>query len=162
MECAAIRDWLLSKIDGELSDRENEELNSHLAQCASCAREYNLLALPNRIASAVPVYEPSAYFSKKLSARIASEAQNNGFWLAILNPARRVVPALACITFLLLSVFTYFQLHNSSTDLYTAYSKVFVVEGQPTQVLIKGDIPDESVLNALYEWETNNSGSELK
>jgi hypothetical protein len=133
-----------------------------LAQCTACTREFNLLALPHRIASAVPAFEPSAYFRQKLSMRIADEAQNNGFWLAILNPARRIVPALACITLLLLSIFAYAQLHNSSSDLYTAYNRVFVAEGQPVQIFIGGDAPDESILNAIYELESNNSSSELK
>jgi hypothetical protein len=162
MECAVIRDWLFRKIDEELSERENEELNIHLAQCTACAREFNLLALPHRIASAVPVFEPSAYFNQKLNMRIASEAQNNGFWLAILNPARRIVPALACITLLLLSVFAYVQLHNSSSDLYTAYNRVFVAEGQPAQIFIKGDAPDDIILNVIYDLESNNNSFELK
>jgi predicted anti-sigma-YlaC factor YlaD len=162
MECTAIRDWMFRKIDGELSDRENEELNAHLAQCTACAMEFNLLALPHRIASAIPAFEASTYFSQNLSLRIVSEAQNNGFWLAILNPARRIVPALACITFLLLSIFAYVQLHNSSSDFYTAYDRVFVAENQPNQMLIKGDIPDENILSTIYQWEDNNKSFELK
>ncbi len=161
MECNEIRDWLFRKIDGELSEKENEDLNAHLAQCVACAREFNLLALPQRIASTIPAFEPSAYFSRKLSASIATEAQNNSFWLAILNPARRIVPALACITLLFLSVFVYFQLSSPKTDLYKAYERVFISEDQANPMLIKGDIPDENIMRALYALDLNK-GSELE
>jgi predicted anti-sigma-YlaC factor YlaD len=154
MECTAIQNWLFRKIDGELSDHENEELIAHLARCASCAREYNLLALPQRLASTIPVIEPSPYFSRKLSARIADEANAGAFWQTILSPARRIVPALASITLLLLSIFAYTQLYNPNPDLYTAYARGFITDDQqPHQMLIAGDITDESVLSAIADSE---------
>jgi predicted anti-sigma-YlaC factor YlaD len=162
MECTAIRDWLFRKIDGELSDHENRELNAHLAQCSACTREYNLLALPHRIAQEIPAVSPSEYFYRRLSMSIASEAGSSAFWLAILRPARRIVPALACITFILLTVFAYFQMRSPSADLYTAYERVFILEDQPRQMLTKGDVTDERILNEIFARENKNSSSEMK
>jgi hypothetical protein len=152
MECTAIQNWLFRKIDGELSDRENKELIAHLAQCAFCAREYNLLALPQRLALTIPAVEPSPYFSRKVSTRITNEANAGAFWQTILSPARRIVPALASITLLLLSIFVYVQLYNPNPDLYTAYDRVFTAEDQqPHRMFIAGDFTDESVLSAIAE-----------
>lgn len=160
MECTAIQNWLFRKIDGELSDSENEELIAHLARCASCAREYNLLALPQRLALTIPAVEPSPYFSRQLSARIASEASAGVFWQTIFSAERRVVPALASITLLLLSIFAYTQLYSPNPDLYTAYDGVFTAdEQQPHKMLAAGEITDESVLNAIAEQENDHNRS---
>jgi hypothetical protein len=160
MECTAIQNWLFRKIDGELSDCENEELIAHLAQCASCAREYNLLALPQRLALTVPAVEPSPYFSRKVITRISNESNVGAFWQIILSPARRIVPALASITLLLLSIYAYVQLYSPNPDLYTAYDGVFTAEDQQThRMFIAGDITDESVLSAIAEQENDHNRS---
>jgi hypothetical protein len=152
MQCTAIQNWLFRKIDGELSDHENEELIAHLAQCAYCTREYSLLALPQRLMSAIPSIEPSPYFSRTLVLRIADKANSSAFWQTVLNPARRILPALASITLLLLSIFAYTQLYSPNPDLYSAYARGFTTEDQqPHQMLIAGDITDESVLSAIAD-----------
>jgi hypothetical protein len=160
MECTAIQDWLFRKMDGELSDRENEDLNAHLAQCAACTREYNLLRLPYQLSLMAPEFKSSEYFSRKLSARIAGEAGNGAFWLAILRPARRMVPALAGITLFLLTILAYLQLQTPNTELYSAYDKIFITEQQPRPMLSAVDISDESVLSAIAEWELNHRNSD--
>jgi hypothetical protein len=160
MECTAIQNWLFRKIDGELSDRENEELIIHLAHCASCAREYNLLALTQRLALTIPAVEPSPYFSRKLSGRIANEANAGAFWQTIFSTERRIVPALASITLLLLSIFAYTQLYSPNPDLYTAYDRAFTAEDQQSnRMFIAGDITDESVLSAIADQENNPNRS---
>lgn len=160
MECTAIQNWLFRKIDGELSDRENEELIAHMAQCSSCAREYNLLALPQRLALTISAVEPSPYFSRKVSTRIANEANVGAFWQTIFSTASRIVPALASITILLLSIFVYLQLYSPNPDLYTAYDGVFTPEDQqPHSMFIAGDFTDESVLSAITEQENDHTRS---
>jgi predicted anti-sigma-YlaC factor YlaD len=160
MECTAIQDWLFRKMDGELSDRENEDLNAHLAQCAACTREYNLLRLPYRMSLMAPEFKSSEYFSRKLSAHIAGEAGSGAFWLAILRPARRMVPALAGITLFLLTILAYLQLQTPNTELYSAYDKMFIAEQQPRPMLSAVDISDESVLSAIAEWELNHRNTD--
>jgi anti-sigma factor RsiW len=164
MECTAMQNWLLRKIDGDLTDGEKAEVDAHLAQCTRCVREYKLLTLPNQMAQAIPAFTPSPYFSRKVTMRVMNEAQSGAAWQAFLSPARRMIPALAGITFALLSIFAYVELSGPETDtLYTAYEKVFLTDDRPHQILIAGDISDEAVLSALAERETSYyRGLELK
>jgi hypothetical protein len=141
-------------MDGELTDLEDEELNAHLAQCAACTKEFNLLRLPYRISQTASVIKPSEFFSSKVRMQIATEATSGAFWSAILRPAQRIVPALAGLTFLLLSIMGYLQLQTPNSELYSAYDHMFSTEQQPRQMATAGDITAESVLNAMAEWET--------
>jgi predicted anti-sigma-YlaC factor YlaD len=156
MECTIVRTQLFRKIDGELSAFESGQLEAHLAQCASCAREYRLLTLPGRIVQAIPTISPSPYFVSKLRAQIESEVQSIAIRQVIFGLARRVVPALAGITLALLSVFAYFELRGPQADLYQAYDRFFISEDQPHRMFIaeQGDITDESVLQAIAERES--------
>jgi hypothetical protein len=164
MECAEVRILLFRKIDGELSESENRDLDNHLAQCASCAREYRLLALPRRIAQTVLQPAPSPFFYQKLRASIESEAQGLAGWQVLWGIARQMVPALAGITLALLSALAYFQLSGPRADFYGAYERVYIAEDQPHQMLFaeQGDITDASVLSAIAERESNHRHSEKK
>lgn len=153
MECAVARNWLSRKIDGELSESENRDFENHTAHCSSCAREYELLAFPRRMASEIPALAPSPYFYKKLRLRIESEAQGMAGWQLFWRLERQLVPALAGITLALLSAFAYLQLQGSKTDILQDYRGVFITEEQPHRMLAgeQGDITDASVLSAIAE-----------
>jgi len=153
MKCTVVRSWLFRKIDGELSDFESTELDAHLAECASCSREYRLWTLPQRIEQAIPPPEPSPFFYPKLWARIEGEAQKIARGQTIWGLARQMIPTLAGITLALLSVFAYVQMRGPEAELYKAYDKAFVSEDQSHRVLVaeQGDITDESVLRAIAE-----------
>lgn len=156
MECAEVRAWLFRKIDGELSESEIRDFDDHIGQCPSCAREYGLLALPHRVASAIPPVTPSPFFYKKLSVHIASEAQGMAGWQLFWRLARQMVPALAGITLALLSALAYLLLQGPKTDVYRDYEGVLITEEQPHRMLIgeQGDITDASVLNAIAEHQS--------
>ena len=158
MQCADARNWIFRKIDGELSDPEIRALDTHLAQCPSCAREYGLIALPRRIALATPELAPSPFFYQKLRMRIEGEAQEIAGWQVFWKLARQIVPALAGITLALLSVFAYLQFHGPEANFYKAYERVLIAEEQPHQMLLaeQGDITDVSVLSAIAERESNH------
>ncbi len=158
MRCAEARNWLFRKIDGELSDSEIRALDIHLAQCPSCAREYGLLALPQRIAQATPELRPSPFFYQKLRMRIEGEAREIAGWQVFWRLARQVVPALAGITLALLSVLAYVQFHSPEANFYRAYERVLAAEEQPHQMLVieQGDISDVGVLSAIAEREPNH------
>jgi hypothetical protein len=164
MKCTAVRDLLFRKIDNELADPEKAELDEHLAKCASCSREYALLGFPGRIAQAISPLEPSPYFYQKLKINIDGEAQKAAGWQPIFGLARQVIPALAGITFALISVFFYFQMSGKEPDLYKAYDRVFITEDQPNRMLIyeQGEITDESVLSAIAERQLSHRNRELK
>ena len=158
MKCTAVRDLIFRKIDNELSESETAEFDAHLAECASCTREYRLLTLPSRIAQAVPPPEPSPFFYRKLSMRLEGEAKNAVGWQFIFGLARQVIPALAGITLALLSVFIYVQLSGHEPDLYKAYDRVFVSEDQSHDMLSElGDPTDESILTAIAERDQRRS-----
>jgi anti-sigma factor RsiW len=157
MKCAAVQSWLFQKMDGELSDSENMELDAHLAKCASCSREYRLLTLPDRIAQASPPPAPSPFFCQKLRSHIDGETKRNAIWQAIWGLAKPMVPALAGITLALLSVFAYQQIRNSEADLYRTYDRAFIAEDRSSPMLVadQGDIEYESILNTIAEQESN-------
>ena len=153
MECVAVRKWMLRKIDGELSDSESAELDGHLAQCASCAREYRIWSLHRRIARAIPSVTPSPYFYQTLRSRIDGEDQSNAGWQIFIGLTRRMVPAMAGITLALLSVFAYLQIRGPETSIYSAYGRALLSEDQRHRMFIaeQTEITDASVLRAIAE-----------
>ena len=157
MRCTVVKGKLFRNIDGELSDSEKMELDAHLAVCASCRREYQILTLPNRLACAAPEVTPSPYFFRKLRAQIDAETRETRVWQIALGAIRHLVPALAAITLALLSVFAYLQLRAPDSDLDKAYG-VYLSDQQPERMLVaeQGEITDESVLTAIAEREANH------
>jgi hypothetical protein len=158
MKCTAVRDLIFRKMDNELSDIQNSELDSHLAICASCSREYQILRLPRQVAQTLPPIEPSPFFYQKLRMNLEGEAQKAAGWYAVSTLARQVIPALAGITLALLSIFAYFQMNGREPDLYKAYNRVFISEDQPNRMLTseQGEITDESVLRAIADRDFNH------
>ena len=156
MNCTAVRNLLSRKIDNELCEFESASLDSHLANCTSCSREYRILSLPNRIAQVIPPLEPSPFFYSRLRTKLEGEVEKAAGWQAIFGLARQVIPALAGITLALLSVFAYVQFSRNQPDFYKFYDRVFVTEDQPHRMLFSDrGITDESVLTAIAERETN-------
>jgi hypothetical protein len=156
MNCATVQSWLFRKIDGELSDPENMELDAHLAKCVPCSREYGRLTLPHRIAQAALPPAPSPFFFQKLRTRIDREIKENAGWRALWGLARPMVPTLAGITLVLLSVFAYQQIRNPEIDPYRTYDRAFISEGQSNQILVtdQWDAGYESILNTVAEQES--------
>ena len=156
MDCSTARTLVIKRIDGELSSAENSRLDSHLAGCPSCARDYRLFSIPRRIGRAIPVLEPPPHFYTRLRARIESEDQSISIWQFILLLSRHMVPALAAVTLALISVFAYFQISEPKTDLYQVYDSIFMTGDRPQRMVIadQGDITDESVLRAIAELES--------
>ena len=159
MQCSTVRTWLFRSIDGELTASEARDLNFHLQECISCAREQRLLSIPRRIGRAAPVLEPSPFFYSRLKARLASESQSLNIWQLILALSRHLVPALAAITLALLSVFAYFQIQAPQVDLFQAYDRIFVTGDRPQSIFAadQGEITDESVIRAIAEEESARS-----
>jgi hypothetical protein len=163
MKCTEMQTWLFRKMDGELTEPENSELDAHLSTCASCMRDYQLLVLPQRIAQAIPAVTPSPYFYGKVKTQIESETQTAAIWQIVFSLAHRFVPAMAAITLALLSVFAYFQIWGPDADVYKAYHRVFLTEDMPNQMFIADQeaITDENVLNAIAQ-RTGYRNSDLK
>ncbi len=156
MDCSTARDFIIKRIDGELSPAQSGRLDSHIAGCSSCARDYRLFSIPRRIGRAIPVLEPPPYFYTRLRARIESEDQSISIWQFIMLLSRHMVPALAAVTLALISVFAYFQITEPKTDLYQVYDSIFMSGDRPQRMVIadQGEITDESVLRAIAELES--------
>jgi hypothetical protein len=157
MNCATVQSRLFRKIDGELSDSENMELDAHLAKCISCNREYRLLTLPHRIAQQNPPPAPSPFFYQRLRSHIDGEIKENAGWRGLFGLARPMVPTLAGITLFLLSVFAYQHIRHPEGDLYKIYDRAFISEDLSNQMLVadQGDTTYENILNTIAEQESN-------
>lgn len=153
MNCKIAQEKLFRRIDSELLDAEDYELHDHLAQCASCSRDYRLLNLPQQLARKIAPVTASPFFYQKLRLRIEEDAQGIASWQAIRGLARQMVPALAGITLALLSVFAYFQIQAPDVELYRSYDRVFTSDDQSHRMLVaeQKDITYESILTAIAE-----------
>ncbi|MDM7995214.1 MAG: zf-HC2 domain-containing protein [Acidobacteriota bacterium] len=161
MECEDVQKRLVRKIDGELSDSDNNAVNAHLSKCAVCSREYALLALPGRIAPHIPQATPSPYFYQKLQLRINREAQSLAGWQMLWGLARHLIPAMAGITLALLSVLAFLQWQAPQSARFSSYESIFVAQDQPRLLFNagQGDISDVSILTAIAERPTDYKSS---
>src|SRR5262249_1666674 len=136
MDCSQARDRMFEFLDEELSGGLEEGFRAHLEACPACARELRLLSLPRRLGRALPVFEPSPFFYQRLRAQLDSAAapQPVTVWQILLGLSRQVVPALASITLVLVSVFIYTQLRAPQID-FQAYDSIFL-SGERSQSLV--------------------------
>ena len=156
MDCTVARTWMFQKMDEELPPGDCMLLDSHLAQCPSCMRDFDALALPRRIGQSIPAPKPDPYFFSRLKARIESEAQNVNIWQIILGLSRKVVPALAAITLALLSIFAYLQLQGPRLDV-QAYDRVLLSGDRSLSMPTaeQGEVTYESILRAIAEQDSS-------
>jgi len=86
MSCERFRDLMMARLDGEITPSDQRDLDSHLAACQSCRREFSELGkitdlvqdlrLPKPSEDAMANYWPSVY------ARIE---RGLGWWLLIVG-----------------------------------------------------------------------------
>lgn len=151
MKCDLAKTWLFKLLDDELADSEKEQLESHLAGCASCRKEWGILTLPRRIANALPVPEPSPFFCRRLMAGLSSGPQAATVWQMLLQLSKQVVPGLAAVTLVLISLFGYQLLHEPDVDIYQAYDGIFMPSDRQERMIIADhdEFTDDLVLRAL-------------
>jgi hypothetical protein len=154
MECGVVRGWLFRLMDGELSAEERAQLDSHLQHCPSCTREWRILTLPQRLGRLNSALEPSPFFYARLRARLENEAQSITVWQVILGLSRQIVPAMATVTLVIISLFAYMEFRGPRPDLYQAYDSIFMTPGHSSRMVIAEEITDESVIHSLVEKST--------
>jgi hypothetical protein len=165
MKCAEVRNLLHHKIDGELSEKQNRGVDTHLAQCAACKAEYGMLSFPQQVAKTMIPVKPSPFFYQQLSARIEAEIQGVAIWQTFSRLARQMIPALAGITLALISVFAYHQIRGPQENLYESYTRILIAEELPYHMIVsdQGEITNESVLSAIAERQSGHQRTmELK
>ncbi len=74
-ECEKIRNLLPLYIDNMLSDKESDEVITHLDKCPDCKNEYKYLKAIIGTAKEIPERELSSDFHKNLMEKVKSEAQ---------------------------------------------------------------------------------------
>ncbi len=158
MDCTVTRQMLYRRLDGELSDSERVLLDMHLAQCPACTHEYRLLRIPQRLARAIPPFQPSPYFYGRLKARLVEEDQGLTLWQIILGLSRQVIPALAAITLVLLSLYAYLEIRPPSADVISAYDGIFTSGERIQRMFIadQNDITDENILLSISEQQSSD------
>lgn len=68
MECHKVLSLLSEYYDGELGSAEAEVIESHLAACSCCSREFEALRRTTELLSAVTELEPPAYLLRQIGA----------------------------------------------------------------------------------------------
>ena len=163
MNCKTTRQKLFDRLDCEIDDvsfrsenAESDELNEHLKVCVACRQEYRMLSLPRMTAMTAASVPPSSWFYQKLRANIqameAEAARSAASLEVVWRLAYRMVPAMAGITLMLISIFAWQQTQLSPT-LPHNYDRIFISD-DATQVMLtaeQNDITYESVLTALAE-----------
>jgi len=153
MECRSVRKMLVWLVDEDLPAAGREALAAHLSACKSCAAEWKALALPKKIGRSLPPARAPEYFHTRVMARLRAESQSASPWNIILALERHVVPALAVITLVFVSTFTYIEFRSPKVDIYQAYDAIFRSGDRPQRMLIAdpSDITEENILQVLSE-----------
>jgi Putative zinc-finger len=73
MDCRAFREQHGDWVDDMLDPRDSDRLDSHMSECAACARFDTLARRALMVARNAPPIEVSANFSERLAARLAEE-----------------------------------------------------------------------------------------
>jgi len=97
MDCERYRVMISKKLDGELGQEEQVELERHLAQCSDCSRFYELASEMVTAHKAMPEVEPSPVLLPSIiSATTARE--DEGFslsrWLRVAVTAASIATVL--------------------------------------------------------------------
>jgi anti-sigma factor RsiW len=66
-------DLMMRALDRELGDAERARLDTHLRECASCAREWQSLSLVHQRLAVTPLLAPSRDFAARFRVRLAAQ-----------------------------------------------------------------------------------------
>ena len=87
---------LLEYIDGRLKEKEQREMEKHLAACSACNVRVNEFRSVSSLLDELPQIEPSAAFDVRVRARIAAEPVKQDWW-AWLGAAPRILVAASML-----------------------------------------------------------------
>ena len=155
MDCISIKELLLRLVDDDLPAAERDSIEGHIGSCTDCRREWQAVSLMRRAGLRLDTVEPPPFFYASVLARIRDESQGAAIWQITSILARHMVPALALITLVFVSVFAYFELSSPHADIYQAYDSVFTSTDRPSLMVLAdpGEITEQIVLETLTEEE---------
>jgi len=96
MSCTRMESRLLGYIDGRLKEKEQREMEKHLAACPACTVRVNEFRSVSSLLDELPQIEPSAAFDVRVRARIAAEPVKQEWW-SWLGAAPRVLVAASML-----------------------------------------------------------------
>jgi len=96
MSCTRMETRLLGYIDGRLKEKEQREMEKHLAGCPACTVRVNEFRSVSSLLDELPQIEPSAAFDVRVRARIAAEPVKQPWW-SWLGAAPRVLVAASML-----------------------------------------------------------------
>src|ERR1700686_305098 len=96
MSCTRMESRLLGYIDGRLKEKEQREMEKHLAGCPACTVRVNEFRSVSSLLDELPQIEPSAAFDVRVRARIAAEPVKQDWW-SWLGAAPRILVAASML-----------------------------------------------------------------
>jgi hypothetical protein len=97
MSCEKIENRILSYIDDRLKESERQDVEKHLASCASCQLRVEEFRAVSGLLDELPVIVPSPAFDARVHALVAAEPVKQSWWAWL-----RVSPRVAFAASLLL------------------------------------------------------------
>jgi anti-sigma factor RsiW len=134
---------LLEYIDGRLKEKEQREMEKHLAGCPACTVRVNEFRSVSSLLDELPQIEPSAAFDVRVRARIAAEPVKQDWW-SWLGAAPRILVAAS-----MLLLATVWVGHHQPDSTNTASSNT----GHETQIIQDQDLPVLENYDVLANFE---------
>jgi anti-sigma factor RsiW len=135
---------LLGYIDGRLKEKEQREMEKHLAACPACTVRVNEFRSVSSLLDELPQIEPSAAFDVRVRARIAAEPVKQNWW-SWLGAAPRV---LVAASMLLLATVWVGHRPSESTNMASSNGG-----GDETQIMQDQDLPVLENYDVLANFE---------
>jgi anti-sigma factor RsiW len=143
MSCSRMETRLLEYIDGRLKEKEQREMEKHLAGCPACTVRVNEFRSVSSLLDELPQIEPSAAFDVRVRARIAAEPVKQDWW-SWLGAAPRILVAAS-----MLLLATVWVGHHQPDSTNTASSNT----GHETQIIQDQDLPVLENYDVLANFE---------
>ena len=134
---------LLGYVDGRLKEKEQREMEKHLATCLACTVRVNEFRSVSSLLDELPQIEPSPAFDVRVRARIAAEPVKQDWW-SWLGAAPRVLVAAS-----MLLLATVWVGHRPADSTNIASSDV----GDETQIMQDQDLPVLENYDVLANFE---------
>ena len=144
MSCSRTESRLLEYIDGRLKEKEQREMEKHLAACPACTVRVNEFRSVSSLLDELPQIEPSTAFDVRVRARIAAEPVKQDWW-AWLGAAPRILVAAS-----MLLLATVWVGHRKPDSTNTASSNN---TGEETQIIQDQDLPVLEDYDVLANFE---------
>jgi hypothetical protein len=88
MSCERMENRMLGYLDGRLKESERQDVQKHLAGCATCRLRVEEFRAVSGLLDELPVIEPSVAFNARVHALVAAEPVKQNWWAWLRVPPR--------------------------------------------------------------------------